>query len=405
MSETHDATKSRGRAIADIHPVARFAHEWEQWFVERGQRAFRGRQLFQWIHQRQVFDPEQMTNLGKSLREELARDGLSAPVTVEQVQRSNDGTRKLLLRLQDGRAVECVLIPMSNDEDADVAAAGEDDSEAYADGERAGDAPAKPVTLCISTQVGCAMGCVFCASGQAGLTRGLGAAEVVSQVLLAKSYLDPDEQLRNLVFMGMGEPLHHYDETVRALRLITSADGLNMSPRRITVSTVGLVPNIARLGADFDGKIGLAVSLHAPDNETRDKIMPVNKRFDVQQLLDGLRRYPLPNRRRITIEYTLIDQVNDSDEHARRLAKALSGLRAKVNLIPLNPIADSELRAPSGRRVEAFRRVLGDSRISCSVRRRRGDDVDAACGQLALKNQLVDGADMVRRLPVKQANE
>jgi 23S rRNA (adenine2503-C2)-methyltransferase len=188
------------------------------------------------------------------------------------------------------------------------------------------------------------------------------------------------------------------------LRLITSADGLNVSPRRITVSTVGLVPNIERLGEDFGGKIGLAVSLHAPDDETRDAIMPVNQRFDIQQLLGVLRRYPLPKRKRITIEYTLIAGLNDSDMHARMLAKALKGMRVKVNLIPLNPIAGSELRAPDSRRVVEFQDLLSNLRVSCSVRKRRGDDVDAACGQLALKHQPPqDSERTARRLPVAQA--
>jgi 23S rRNA (adenine2503-C2)-methyltransferase len=242
------------------------------------------------------------------------------------------------------------------------------------------------------------MGCVFCASGKAGLTRGLSAAEVVAQVLVAKRYLDPGEHLRNLVFMGMGEPLHHYEQTVRALRLITHPEGLGMSPRRITVSTVGLAPNIAKLGQDFDGKVGLALSLHAPDDATRDRIMPMNRRFNVDTLLQALRDYPLPPRRRITIEYTLIADVNDSPQHARTLVKRLTGLRVKVNLIPMNPIAGAELRAPSEASVERFHRILSESRISCSVRKRRGDDVDAACGQLALRANA-DGS-TGRGLPV-----
>jgi 23S rRNA (adenine2503-C2)-methyltransferase len=259
----------------------------------------------------------------------------------------------------------------------------------------------KPVTLCVSTQVGCAMACTFCASGRAGLTRGLGAAEIVSQVLLSRGYLDDDEQLRNLVFMGMGEPLHHYDETLRALRLITHPDGIGMSPRRITVSTVGLAPNIGRLGADFDGKIGLAVSLHAPNDSIRSELMPINRRYAIAELLAALRAYPLPKRRRITIEYTLIDGLNDRPEHANELAKLLRGLRVKVNLIPMNPVDGADMCAPSQQAVEAFRGVLASQRVSCSVRKRRGDDVDAACGQLALKNQAgsvpISEAQVLRR--------
>ncbi len=377
-----DATKTRGRQGAELHPVARLPEDWQTWLVERGERSFRANQVFRWIHQRAVFVPEEMSNLSKPLRQALVESGLSAPMEVERVQRSSDGTRKLLLRLSDERAVECVLIPMSNEADADVACGEPDETD-----DEPRDEPRKPVTLCVSTQVGCAMGCAFCASGKAGLTRGLGAAEIVSQVLLARGYLDADEQLRNLVFMGMGEPLHHYDETVRALRLITHPEGIGMSPRRITVSTVGLAPNIAKLGRDFDGKVGLAVSLHAPDDATRNKIMPVNARYDTAELLDALRRYPLPKRRRITIEYTLIAGINDSIEHAELLVRRLSDLRVKVNLIPMNPIEASDFATPSEDVVEAFRQVLAEHRVSCSVRKRRGDDVDAACGQLALRHQ------------------
>jgi 23S rRNA (adenine2503-C2)-methyltransferase len=268
--------------------------------------------------------------------------------------------------------------------DADASAAPEDDE----DDEQG--APEKTrVTLCVSTQYGCAMGCVFCASGQAGLQRGLTASEIVSQVLISRTQLGPNEELKNLVFMGMGEPLHHYDETARAIRLLTHPVARGMSPRRITVSTVGLVPGIARLGADFGGKVGLAVSLHAPSDEVRDRIMPMNRKFPIAELIQALREYPLPMRRRITIEYTLMDGVNDSPDQARELALLLRGLRVKVNLIPMNPISASELKAPSGARVAAFQRALGEAGLSCFVRTRRGDEVSAACGQLAIADDLV----------------
>ena len=241
------------------------------------------------------------------------------------------------------------------------------------------------VTLCISTQYGCAMGCVFCASGQFGLQRGLGAHEIVFQVLLARRYLEPGEVLSNLVFMGMGEPLHHYDQTARAVRLITHPEGIAMSSRRLTVSTVGLPGGIQKLGDDFAGKVGLAVSLHAPDDETRSRIIPMNQRYPVAKLLQALKAYPLPKRRRITIEYTLISGINDSVEHAERLADLLRGLRVKVNLIPMNPIEASSLEAPSEAAVARFRERLADRGYSCFVRTTRGDDVLAACGQLALQ--------------------
>jgi 23S rRNA (adenine2503-C2)-methyltransferase len=380
-----DPTRTRGREGDQVHPLARTPEEWCTILEAMGERKFRAKQIFRWIHERGVLDASQMTDLSKELREKLNAVGLSTPAEVSDVARSSDGTRKLLLRLTDGYSVECVLIPMTRDAEFEELDDGDGDEDAAQEL-----APAQRVTLCISTQVGCAMGCVFCASGQAGLKRALGAGEVIAQVLIAKQYLEPNEQLRNIVFMGMGEPLHHYEETARAIRLLTHPEGIRISPRRITVSTVGLVPGIRKLGQDFGGKLGLAVSLHAPDNATRDRILPMNARFPVEELLAELRRYPLPPRRRITLEYTLIEGQNETASHATQLAKLLRGLRCKVNLIPMNPIEASGLRPPSEAAVEAFRQILAQSRVSCSVRKRRGDDVDAACGQLALKQPLVE---------------
>jgi 23S rRNA (adenine2503-C2)-methyltransferase len=357
------------------HPVARLPEEWRPYLAERGEPAFRADQIFRWIHGQGVFDPEQMTNLSRGLRAVLAETGLACPVEEVSAKRSSDGTRKLLLRLSDGLFIECVLIPQSHLDAED---------EADDEGDTEGEVTHKPLTLCVSTQVGCAMGCVFCASGQAGLKRGLGAQEIISQVILARRHLDPGERIRNLVFMGMGEPLHHYAETARTIHLLTHPLGHAMSPRRITVSTVGLISGIKRLGEEFEGKVGLAISLHAPDSETRSQIIPMNEHQPMADLMQALRSYPLPKRRRITIEYTLIDGINDRVEHARRLAETLRGLPTKVNLIPMNPIGASALHAPSADAVEAFRRELGRLRVSCSVRQTRGDDVDAACGQLAL---------------------
>jgi 23S rRNA (adenine2503-C2)-methyltransferase len=291
-----------------------------------------------------------------------------------------------LLELEGGARVECVLIRMTRDVDADVAAG---DDEDVAPSDESEDQPKERVTLCISTQFGCAMGCVFCASGQSGLLRGLLAHEIVAQVLLSKRYLDPNEHLRNIVYMGMGEPLHHYEQTERSLRLLMDPDGLHIGPRRITVSTVGLVPGLQKLGEDFGGKIGLAVSLHAPDDETRDRIVPMNKRFPVGELIAALRRYPLPKRRRITIEYTLIDGINDSVAHAERLVRVLGRLPVKVNLIPMNGIEASSLHAPKRERVQAFKDTLARAGVATFLRIRRGDDVSAACGQLALRQNLV----------------
>lgn len=365
-------------------PVGRSPEEWQAAVAALGERPFRAKQVFRWLHQRGELEPEKMSDLSVAFRARLAEEGVAPPFRVEHVHESRDGTRKLVLEAKDGARVESVIIPMTDvSSDADAGAAPEDEQDEDADGSRS------KVTLCISTQFGCAMGCVFCASGQAGLIRGLRASEIVSQVYLAQRYLREDEQLGNLVFMGMGEPLHHYDETVRALRLLTHPDGLGMSPRRITVSTVGLVPGIEKLGQDFGGKIGLAISVHAPNDAARDRIIPMNKRYPLKVLMQALRDYPLPKRRRITIEYTLIDGVNDSVVHARELAQLLRGIPSKINLIPMNPITASELRAPASENVRKFQDILANAGYSCFVRTRRGDEVAAACGQLAMADDLI----------------
>jgi 23S rRNA (adenine2503-C2)-methyltransferase len=357
-----------------------------------GGRAFHGKQVFCWIHARGVTDPHAMSDLPASLRGALADAGLAHPLEIVSERRAADGTRKLLVKAKDGVSVETVLIPgvtaarsdlpspvtePQPDVDADVAAIDdEDDDEPRATKER--------VTQCISTQVGCAMGCVFCASGVAGLKRHLSAEEIVGQVLLGRQLLESGQGLRGVVLMGMGEPLHNYDATVRALRLLTHRDGIGLSSRRVTVSTSGLVPEIARLGHDFGGQIGLAISLHAPTDEARSRLMPINRRYPLADLMAALRAYPLPRRRRITIEYTLVVGQNDSPSDARLVARLLSGIPVKVNLIPMNPIDGSALGPPDLRGVLAFQRVLCDAGYSCFIRRRRGDDVSAACGQLAL---------------------
>jgi 23S rRNA (adenine2503-C2)-methyltransferase len=369
-----------------------------------GERTFHGRQVFRWIHTRGVTDPAKMTDLPATLRAKLAAPeasgggGLGDVVSVVGERRASDDTRKLLLSLADGANVETVLIPRvaggrsalpsplaGHDEDADAAAAVDDEDEADDEPGAAEErSDVVPVTQCISTQVGCAMGCVFCASGVAGLKRHMRADEIVAQVLVGRSRLGPNERLRNVVLMGMGEPLHNYDATVRALRLITHREGIGLSTRRVTVSTSGLVPEIERLGKDFNGQIGLAISLHAADDETRSRLMPINKKYPLAELMAALRAYPLPRRRRITIEYTLVAGKNDTEAEAKKLAKLLVGLPVKVNLIPMNPIEASSLGPPSMDGVLAFQKVLCDAGYSCFIRRRRGDDVSAACGQLAL---------------------
>lgn len=374
-----------------VPPLARTPEEWKAALEPLGGRAFHAKQVFRWVQARSVLEPQRMTDLPLALRENLASLELPQTLVVADERRAADGTRKLLVRTRDAMTVETVLIPGVTGPKGRMPSPvppsepameeGDDDEDDGAPG--AEDEPVR-VTQCISTQVGCAQGCVFCASGVAGLKRNLGPDEIVAQVLLARGSLGEGERLTNVVYMGMGEPLANYEATARSLRILTHPEGIGLSARRITVSTSGLVPEIARLGADFGGKVGLAISLHAADDETRSRLMPINKKYPLARLLEALRAYPLPPRKRITIEYTLVAGKNDQPGEARKLVSLLRGLAVKVNLIPMNPIEASTLGPPDMSGVLAFQRILCDAGYSCFIRRRRGDDVAAACGQLAL---------------------
>ena len=376
---------------SDVPPLARTPEEWKSALEPLGGRAFHAKQVFRWVQARSVLEPERMTDLPLALRQSLGALELPQTLVVSDERRAADGTRKLLVRTRDGMTVETVLIPGVTGpkgrlpspvpEMEGAMEEGDDDED---EGTPAAEDEPVRVTQCISTQVGCAQGCVFCASGVAGLKRNLGPDEIVAQVLLARGSLGEGERLSNVVYMGMGEPLANYEATARSLRLLTHPEGVGLSARRITVSTSGLVPEIARLGADFGGKVGLAISLHAADDETRSRLMPINKKYPLARLLEALRAYPLPPRKRITIEYTLVAGKNDQPTEARKLAALLRGLAVKVNLIPMNPIEASTLGPPDMGGVLAFQRILCDAGYSCFIRRRRGDDVAAACGQLAL---------------------
>jgi 23S rRNA (adenine2503-C2)-methyltransferase len=373
-----------------VGPLARTPEEWARALAPLGGRAFHAKQVFRWVQARSVLEPAKMSDLPAGLRAELETLELPRTLEIAQERRATDDTRKLLVRMKDGATVETVLIPGVTGPKGQLPSPVESDGPMEAgDDEADEDEPPQPnepvrVTQCVSTQVGCAMGCVFCASGVAGLKRHLGADEIIAQVLAGRGRLDPGERLSNVVYMGMGEPLANYDATARSLRLLTHPDGIALSARRITVSTSGLVPEIARLGADFGGRVGLAISLHAADDETRTRLMPINRKYPLPVLMEALRAYPLPARRRITIEYTLVAGKNDDPAEAKKLVKLLRGLPVKVNLIPMNPIAASSLGPPEMRGVLGFQRILCDAGYSCFIRRRRGDDVDAACGQLAL---------------------
>jgi 23S rRNA (adenine2503-C2)-methyltransferase len=368
----------------DLHPVSRLPEEWLQYVREQGERSFHGKQIFRWIHARRVFDPHGMTDLSVALRTKLLEQGTGLEVCTSKIHISADGTRKLLVAMKDGSSVESVLLHQGEINDADGAAADVDSDD---EDQEPIPEPTLNLTQCISSQVGCAMGCTFCASGVAGLKRHLKSHEIVGQVLLAQANMKANERLRNVVFMGMGEPLHNYNEVARALRLLTHPDGIALAKRRVTVSTSGLIPEIERLGQDFEGQISLAISLHAGDNETRSRIMPINKKYPLEKLIAALESYPLPKRRKITIEYTLVSGKNDSVEDARKVAGLLQRIPVKINLIPMNRIDASSMGPSAWERVEQFQETLKGSGYLCFIRKRRGDDVAAACGQLALHGE------------------
>jgi 23S rRNA (adenine2503-C2)-methyltransferase len=330
-------------------------HALEAAFEQRGLERFRARQIFRWIYRHGVTRFEDMTDLPQSLRSALAAGfTLTTPQLVHR-ERSIDGTEKFLLRLADGNEIESVFIP---------------------------DTPA--MTFCISTQVGCAMACRFCLTGKMGLVRNLAAGEIVGQVRVLADGLDMRGKRFNLVLMGMGEPLHNYDETMKALRILADEQGLAVSPRRVTLSTVGLLPALERLARE-PLMPNLAISLHAPTDAIRGELVPINKKYGVADIIEACKRFPLKRRRRITFEYVLLAGVNDSPEHGHRLARLLSGVKSKVNLIPLNAAPGIPFERPSDQAINQFAQILADHHLTVSVRKSRGRDIRAACGQLIVE--------------------
>ncbi|MBK9070994.1 MAG: 23S rRNA (adenine(2503)-C(2))-methyltransferase RlmN [Myxococcales bacterium] len=332
-----------------------------------GWPAFRAGQIWQWVHGRGVTSIEQMTNLSKVARDQLAAVATLGTLRVDIVQTSRDGTRKLRLVTSDGQFIESVLIP---------------------DGDK--------TTQCISSQVGCAMDCQFCATAKMGLIRNLSAGEIVDQVYRARALLaevEPGRRISNIVYMGMGEPLHNYDQVLKSLEILHHDLGAGLSYRRMTVSTSGLVPRIEKLGQEGAIRPNLAISLNASDNDTRDEVMPVNKKYKIEALLAALRAYPLEHRRRITFEYVLLGGVNDTLADAARLAQLLRGMPCKVNLIPWNPHPGARYEKPTAAAVAAFQAECKRRGLPTYLRATRGDDIDAACGQLA--NRQADGSTLV----------
>jgi len=326
--------------------------------AEAGEPGFRATQLCHWVYKRQATSLHHMTDLPEPLRQHLQDRLYVSTLTLVRQQRSTDGTEKLLFCLDDGNQIETVLIP----------------------------AGAKR-TICVSTQVGCAIGCRFCLTAQGGLVRSLRPAEIVSQVLaFQEPGKTPERTFTNIVFMGMGEPLDNFQGTVQAIRILTADWGLGISPRRITVSTSGLVRRLEAFGR-ADLKVNLAVSLNATTDAVRTQIMPINKAYPIATLLAACRAFPLAVRQRITFEYVLLREVNDTLADARRLVKLMHGLRCKINLLPLNEIPGVPYRRPSEESVQQFQNYLLQHGISAFVRQSRGRDISAACGQLRFEER------------------
>lgn len=332
----------------------------EAFFESIGEKKFRATQVLKWMHQMGVDDFGQMTNISKALREKLQRIAEIRPPEVMKQLDSADGTRKFLIKVEGGSAVETVLIP---------------------DGPRG--------TLCVSSQVGCSLDCSFCATGKQGFNRDLTAAEIIGQVwLAAKSYgqfgEDRPRIITNVVMMGMGEPLLNFDNVVDAMNLMMHDNCYGLSKRRVTLSTSGVVPALDRLGEYTDAC--LAISLHAPNDELRNQLVPINKKYPISMLLDSAKRYieGLPdNRRKMTIEYTLMSEINDRPHHAHELAELLKDIPVKINLIPFNPFSQSDYRRVSNNALRNFQDILIKAGYTTTVRTTRGDDIDAACGQLS----------------------
>ena len=354
---------SGGGAAERVNLLGRARPRLESFFEALGERPFRARQVLKWIHARGASDFEPMTDLGRTLRQRLAEVAEIRAPAVEGHRIAADGTRKWLLRVDAGNCVEMVFIP---------------------EGHRG--------TLCVSSQVGCPLDCAFCSTGQQGFNRNLSAAEIAGQVWLAVRALD--RPVTNVVLMGMGEPLLNFDAVTEAIDLMLEDLAYGLARRRVTLSTAGVVPAIDRLARR--APVSLAVSLHAPDDALRDRLVPINRKYPIEELLAACRRYAAANpKQKITFEYVMLDGVNDSPEHARALIQRLRAVPAKVNLIPFNPFPGAPFRRSPAAVIDAFRERLNTAGIVAITRRPRGDDIDAACGQLA--GEVIARAARVRR--------
>ncbi len=333
--------------------------ELERFILSLGEKPFRARQLFRWLYSRGARSYAEMTDLARGFREKLEGRARMTFLEPAEVQEAPDGTKKFRFCLADGEMIETVLLPERGH-----------------------------LTLCISTQAGCRWGCRFCLTGKGGFRRNLEPAEILDQIIAVRTKLKPPDKLTNIVFMGMGEPLENFENVVRAIEIIRSPEGLQISHRRITVSTSGIVPRIEEL---FSRKnfAKLAVSLNASDDEQRSRLMPVNRKYPMAELLAACRRIPLAHREKITFEYVLLGGVNDTEGDALRLTRLLKGIPAKINLIPFNENPDCAFKRPSEGDVQKFRKVLMDRGFTAIVRQSKGGDIQAACGQLGGRTKRV----------------
>ena len=335
--------------------------ELKDWVTSVGQPAFRAKQIYQWFHVKLADSTEEMTNLPKTLRELMDSQDIYGVDVVTRLESKDDGTNKFLFRLFDGNVIESVLMR-------------------YKHGN----------SVCISSQVGCRMGCRFCASTIGGLVRNLSASEMLSQIYKIQKLTG--ERVSNVVVMGTGEPLDNFDNLVRFINMLTDENGLNISQRNITVKSCGLVPEIKKL-ADLDLSITFALSLHAPNDEDRRKLMPIANRYSIAEVLDACRYYFDRTGRRITFEYSLVKGQNDSPEKAKELASLIRGMNCHVNLIPVNPIKERDYERTDNSSIDNFKKILESRQITVTVRRSMGRDIDAACGQLRRKYEEKNGMD------------
>lgn len=351
----------------DLPALEALLQEWNE-------PTYRAKQIWQGLYHHLYSSPDQFSNLPSTLRKKMAEELSFAPFTVKTYLDSGDGsTRKTLFQLPDGNLIEAVLMRYGDPAD--------DPQMATSDTNRRGAKNRR--TLCISTQAGCAMGCVFCATGQLGFKRNLSSGEIVAQVMYyAQMLKEQNETVSNVVFMGMGEPFHNYDNVMAAIDQLNDADGFKFGARRLTISTVGLAPQIRKF-ADEQRQVNLAISLHAADDDERLAIMPVNKKYKIDDVIEACKYYIEKTHRRVTFEWALINGVNDTPEVAQKLAKRLKGLLCHVNAIPLNPTQGYDGEATDRQRAQAFKETLEHTGIPCTIRMRRGIDINAGCGQLA----------------------